>query len=88
MSRTPELPASAMLLVQVAEDCILDAGTWHPMMDQDRAATDHGIRVIANTIALHAWRNGPIENVHAGRYVGYGLNERRVLPKAEKSIKR
>ena len=32
------------------------------------------------------WRNGPIENVHAGRYVGYGLNERRVLPKAEKSI--
>jgi hypothetical protein len=41
---------------------------------------------IANTITLQAWRNGPIENVHAGRYVGYGLNERRVLPKAEKSI--
>ena len=33
-----------------------------------------------------AWRNDPIENVPAGRYVGYGLNERPVLPKAEKSI--
>ena len=36
--------------------------------------------------SLIAWRNGPIENVHAGRYVRYGLNERRVLPKAEKAI--
>ncbi len=51
-----------------------------------QTATDHGIRVIANTITLHAWRNGPIESVHAGRYVGYGLNERRLLPKTEKSI--
>ena len=51
-----------------------------------QTATNHGIRVIANTITHIAWRNGPIENVHAGRYLGYGLNERRVLPKAEKSI--
>jgi hypothetical protein len=56
-------------------------------LDRDmETATCHGIRVIANTITHIAWRNGPIENVHAGRYVGYGLNERRVLPKAEKSI--
>ena len=51
-----------------------------------QTAADHGIRVIANTITLHAWRNSPIENVHAGRYVGYALNERRVLPKAEKLV--
>jgi hypothetical protein len=51
-----------------------------------QTAANYGIRVIANTITLRAWRNGPIENVHAGRYVGYGLNQRRVLPKAEKSI--
>jgi hypothetical protein len=49
-------------------------------------ANNHGIRVIANTITHIVWRNGPVENVHAGRYLGYGLNERRVLPKAEKSI--
>ena len=33
-------------------------------------AGKHGIRVIANTITHIAWRNGPIENVHAGRFQG------------------
>jgi hypothetical protein len=61
---------------------------WPP----DRLARDlelagnYGIRVIANTITLLSWRNGPVENVHGGRYVGYGLDERRVLPPAEKTI--
>ncbi len=37
-------------------------------LDQDLAlAQDHGVRVFANTITLHAWRNGPIEDLHAGR---------------------
>ena len=45
-------------------------------LEQDmQTATQHGIRVIANTITHIAWRNGPIENVHAGQYLGYGLNE-------------
>ena len=58
-------------------------------LDRDlEAATNHGIRIIANTITHIAFRNGPIESVHAGQYLGYGLNERRVLPKAEKSIVR
>jgi len=34
MSRTPDLPASGMLHVQVAEDCTLDGGTWHRTTDQ------------------------------------------------------
>ena len=51
-------------------------------------ARSHGIRVIANTITHVAWRNGPVENVHAGRFQGYGLDRRRVLPKAEKAIVR
>jgi hypothetical protein len=49
-------------------------------------ASNHGIRVIANMTTHIAWRNGPIEGAHAGRYLGYGLNEMRVLPKANKSI--
>jgi hypothetical protein len=53
---------------------------------QHRPAANHSIRVIANTITHFAWHNGPIENVHAGRYVGYGLNERWVVPRAEQSI--
>lgn len=51
-------------------------------------AGNHGIRTIANTITLLSWRNGPVENVHAGRYVGYSLGERRILPQAEKAIVR
>jgi len=51
-----------------------------------QTAASHGIRMIANTITLHAWRNGPIEDVHAGRSVSHGLNERRMHPKVEKAI--
>ena len=40
-------------------------------LDRDlETAGTHGIRVIANTITHIAWRNGPIENVHAGRFQG------------------
>lgn len=45
-----------------------------------------GIRAIANTITLYAWRNGPVEYVHAGWADGYKLGARRVLPAAEKAI--
>lgn len=58
-------------------------------LEQDlETAEKYGIRVIANTVTHVAFRNGPVENVHAGRFQGYGLNQRRVLPKAEKAIVR
>ncbi len=34
-------------------------------------------RVLANTMALAAWRNGPVEDTHAGLSSGYSLNHRR-----------
>ena len=39
MSGVPDLPASGVLHVQVAEDCALDAGTWHLTTDQHGAPT-------------------------------------------------
>jgi hypothetical protein len=58
-------------------------------LDRDlETAGTHGIRVIANTITHVAFRNGPVENVHAGRFQGYGLDRRRVLPKADKTVVR
>ena len=46
----------------------------------------YGVRRIANTITLLSWRNGPVENVHAGRRPEHRFNERRVLPRHEKAI--
>jgi hypothetical protein len=61
---------------------------WHAEhLEGDlRLAGTHGVRAIANTIALLSWRNGPVENVHAGRRSGHRFNERRVLPRDEKAI--
>jgi hypothetical protein len=62
--------------------------TWPAeRMEGDLAtAEEHSVRIIANTITHVAWRNGPVENVHAGQCHGYDLDRRRVLPKAEKAI--
>jgi hypothetical protein len=49
-------------------------------------ARTYGVRAIANTVTLLCWRNGPVENVHAGHNIGHGLNARRVLPRDEKAI--
>jgi hypothetical protein len=49
-------------------------------------AEEHGIRVIANAITLRAWRNGPVEDVHAGRGEGYELGRKRMSSGAEKAI--
>jgi hypothetical protein len=51
-------------------------------------AESHGIRAIANAITLRAWRNGPVEDVHAGCGEGYELGTKRILPRAEKAILR
>lgn len=49
-------------------------------------AGNHAVRIVANAITLHAWRNVPVENLHAGSAVGFEVGTRRVLPKAEKAI--
>ncbi len=49
-------------------------------------AQSHGIRVVANAIIHHSWRNGPVEDVHAGWAGGYEVGARRVSSRAEKVI--
>jgi len=63
---------------------------WHrEFLERDlELAREYGIRTIANTATLMSWRNGPVENVHAGQRPGHRFNERRVLPRHEKAIMR
>jgi hypothetical protein len=50
--------------------------------DAERA----GSRLLANALVNTAWRNGPVESVHAGGYRGYPLEWRRVTPTEERAL--
>jgi hypothetical protein len=43
-------------------------------------------RILANALVNTAWRNGPVENAHAGGYQGYPLDQRRVTPAEEREL--
>lgn len=43
-------------------------------------------RVLANALVNTSWRNGPIEDIHAGKYRGYPLDQRRVTPAEERVL--
>lgn len=52
-----------------------------------RAETEaHPTRVLANALINSCWRNGPIEDIHAGRLSTYPLTQRRVTPSEERSL--
>jgi hypothetical protein len=43
-------------------------------------------RILANALVHTARRNGPVENVHAGGYHGYPLDQRRMTPAAAREL--
>jgi muconolactone delta-isomerase len=45
-------------------------------------------RLLANALVNVAWRNGPVEHVHAGGFRGYPLTQRRVTPTEERELMR
>jgi hypothetical protein len=46
----------------------------------------HPSRVLANAFVNTAWRNGPVENIHAGGYRGYPLDQRRMSSAEERAL--
>jgi hypothetical protein len=55
----------------------------------DRVCADveqHPSRVLANALVNSAWRNGPVENIHAGGFRGYPLDQRRVTLAEEREL--
>lgn len=56
-----------------------------------RVRTDaerHPTRLLANALVNVAWRNGPIENIHAGRARDYSLDQRRATSAEEAELLR
>ncbi len=46
----------------------------------------HPSRLFANALVNVAWRNGPVENIHAGDFRGYPLDHRRVTVAEEHTL--
>jgi hypothetical protein len=42
--------------------------------------------MLANSIIHVCWRNGPVEDIHAGRHASYPLKRRRVMTAEENSL--
>jgi len=56
-------------------------------LERVRADADrHPSRVLANALVNTAWRNGPVEDVHAGAFRGYPLDQRRVTLSEEREL--
>jgi hypothetical protein len=49
-------------------------------------ARAHPSRLFANTLVNIAWRNGPVENIHAGKHCGYPLDQRRITSQEERNL--
>jgi hypothetical protein len=71
-------PEMARRVVQGADATRLE----HVRADVERYPS----RVLANALVNTAWRNGPVENVHAGSFQGYPLDRRRVTAAEEREL--
>ena len=59
------------------------------LLTRVRADADrHPNRLFANALMNIAWRNGPVEDVHAGKSWSYPFDQRRVTPAEERRIMR
>ena len=52
------------------------------------AVRQHPWRILANSLVLHAYRNGPVESIHEGRTWSYSLDHRRATEAESREIVR
>lgn len=87
-TRTSEAKVSAFAALA---DCEMAARLVSAMAPEQLArarsdAAGHPSRLFANALVNAGWRNGPVENIHAGSFQGYPLAQRRVTPSEEKEL--
>jgi hypothetical protein len=71
-------PAMAERMMQAAEASRLE----RVRADAER----HPSRVLANALVNTAWRNGPVEGIHAGAHRGCALDRRRMTLAEEREL--
>ena len=65
----------------------LVAATHADRLEQRRAeAEQHPSRVLSNVLVNMAWRNGPVENLHAGKVHDLPLDRRRFIAAEEREL--
>jgi hypothetical protein len=89
-TRTPKANVGAGAFAALADPTL--ATRFVHAVDPERLArvrvevAGHPSRVFANALVNVAWRNGPVEDIHAGSFQGYPLTQRRVTPAEEKEL--
>jgi hypothetical protein len=58
----------------------------HALEREEANAQAFPSRVFANALVNTAWRNGPVEDIHAGRTTYYPLHQRRMTPLEETTL--
>ncbi len=75
------------LLAQPDMAGVLVGGADAEHLDRVRGDVErHAARVFANALLNTAWRNGPVEDIHAGDFRGYPLEQRRMTPAEEHEL--
>lgn len=84
-SRGPSAPLQELADATLAELLVQEAPP--PRRERAQAAVARNpTRVLANAIVNTAWRNGPVEDLHAGKYRGYPLDRQRITPAEERRV--
>jgi hypothetical protein len=65
---------------------LVQAISPEPLARTQADAARDASRLFANALVNVAWRNGPVENIHAGGFRGYPLAQRRVTSAEEKEL--
>jgi hypothetical protein len=82
-------PLSPLDLTRTATaDLLVQAAPAERLARARAEAQRFPTRVLANALVNVAWRNGPVEDIHAGLARGYPLARRRVTPAEERALMR
>jgi hypothetical protein len=83
---TPRGSEFAMLAIPGVASAIIGSTSGESLARVRSGAESHPSRIFANALVNVAWRNGPVEDLHAGALRGFPLDRRRITTTEERSL--